>query len=139
MELTVVLIAAAFASARWATLITNDDFGPIRDAVDWVKYRWPDADDAYYESEVVGNEGVGWQVRDSGLDVFPDVDPGGIRVFYPVDPHPLGTLLSCVRCVSVWTGLAAAAIGLLTPSWAALPVLLPFAFSQITITLTGSD
>lgn len=137
MELT-VWITAALAAARWATLITRDTFGPIRHLVDRVKYRWPDSDDLYYESEVSGNEDIGWTVNN--LSVVPaGSDEYGYAMWRPLDPHPVGTLLSCVRCMSVWTGLAAAALVLLAPAWIVWPVLLPFAFSQIAITLTSLE
>lgn len=137
MELTVELVLAAFASARWSQLVVYDSFGPIRDTVTAIKYRYPDADDAYYESEVVGHEDVGWETK-HGLAVFPELEQG-VRVFYPVDPHPIGTLLSCVRCMSVWTGLAATALVLLAPAWITLPVLAPFAFSQFAIWITRNE
>lgn len=139
MELAAALVIGGLAAARLATLITQDDFGPIADARNWLRYRWPAEDDAYYESEVVGHDDVGYTVRDRDLPVFSDVDPDGFRVFYPVYPHPLGTLLSCVRCMSVWTGLAVTILILTAPAWLYMPVLLPFAFSQITITLTKNE
>jgi len=137
LELAVELVVGALAATRFAQLVIQDTFGPIRDAVNWIKYRYPDADDAYYESEVVGNSDVGWIHRTLDIEVVEGRDPDGILVFYPVEPHPIGTLLSCVRCLSVWTGLTVTVLILLAPMWVTLPILLPFAFSQIAILLAG--
>lgn len=139
MELILGLIVGALAATRFATLVVVDDFGPIADLRTAIRIRYPAEDDAYFESEVDGSDDVGW-TSNRGVPLFrgDDLYPG-IPAWYPLEPHPLGTLLSCVRCFSVWTGLAVAVLILLGPAWLYYPILLPFAFSQVAISLTRSD
>ena len=136
MTLT-LLIVAALASTRIATLLITDTFGPIAELRGWIKYRWPDDDDRFLRSEVEGSDEYGWQTL-RGTPVLRETE-AGLDVFYAVDPHPLGRLWSCIRCMSVWSGLVVMAFILLAPAWVVWPVLLPFAFSQFSITLARGE
>ena len=136
-------LLAPLAATRWATLITRDSFGPIRQLREWVEFRWPDDDTVFLDSVVTettdrSNPDVPemrtWATP-KGVDVFP-VAAGEYRA---VNPHPLGTLVSCVRCVSVWTGLAATVVAMLVVPSVAVVVFAPFAFSQVAIVFTRTD
>ena len=126
---------AALAATRWATLITRDEFGPIRQIREWVEYRWPTEDTEFYDSEIVKAED-GTATNKAGVAVIPH---GVNSSWIAVDPHPLGTLATCVRCMSVWTGMLAAAVVILVPVPVAVAVFAPFAFSQVAITLVRAD
>lgn len=128
----ILLLVAALAAMRWATLLTEDEFGPIRDLREWIEYRWPTETTVFYESEVVTLED-GSQTNRAGVPLVRAGDAWGA-----LNPHPLGTLATCIRCMSVWTGLVAMVLVVLVPD-VALVVFLPFAFSQAAITLKGAD
>ena len=101
------LAVLILAARRAAGMIVSDDFGPLQDLRQTVLARWPGPDTRFLESEVEDVFGD-WQLHD-GRPVMLDPDGDGTRVWYVLFPHPVGSLLSCVRCLSVWTG----AVGLL--------------------------
>lgn len=148
MHLAIELVLAALAATRWATLLTRDSFGPIAAVRDWFEYRYPHAETIYRASvvrhEVVTRDtpegpapvGDRW-FTDKGVEVMPH--PTITGEYIATDPHPLGTLVTCVRCMSVWAGLVAMLAVVYLPDPALLAVLAPFAFSQVAITLTRAD
>lgn len=134
--MTLVWILAALAATRWATLLTRDDFGPLRDLRNWVEYRWPTEDTRFYPSEIVNAED-GTTTNRAGVSVMPDpTEPGA---WIAVDPRPLGLLATCARCMSVWSGLAALLVIVFASQPVAAVVFAPFAFSQVAITLLRAD
>jgi len=59
-------------------------------------------------------------------------DSGAGMVWHAVTPAPFGRLWSCIRCMSVWTGLVVTVLAVYTPSvfWA---LCLPLAASEVAI------
>ena len=137
------LIVYILAARRAAGLLLEDDFGPLTDLRTFILSRWPGPDTRFLASEIVNADRMvadrygetDWRTH-SGLDVFWDVDD---RVWYATFPHPIGSLWSCIRCMSVWT----AAVGLLL--WVLIPVAvwwaaaLVLAVSEAIILLEGTD
>ena len=127
-----LFITGALASARLATLVTQDSFGPIRQIREAIEARWPSPDTAWIAEQVDLTE-EGRALSPRGLELFLDPADG---LYYAIEPKPLGTLATCVRCMSVWTGLVVMAAIFTVPTWILWPALLPFAFSQVAITLS---
>lgn len=137
-----VWVLAAFASTRWATLITRDTFGPIRRIREWIEYRYPDPDTEFRGDHIVmvADSDPIQLVNQAGVELVPvEFDGERVSVAVALNPHPLGTLVTCVRCMSVWTGLVAAVIVLTAPTSVVVAVFAPFAFSQFAIWITHAD
>lgn len=140
------LILAPLAATRWATLVTRDDFGPIRQLREWavgLEARHPTATTQYRTDFLVSTaDGAG--VTPSGVQVVQDAtDPD---LWWPIQPsrigasvEAVGSLVSCVRCVSVWTSTLAVVLFVFLPAPAVVAVFAPFAWSQVAIGLTGAD
>ena len=107
---------------------------------EWWLRRWPAAQTVFYESEVSGDDQAGWRLRRGGVAIpgdLAEIDMGDgpvqVRTWTPLIPHPLGTLATCARCLSVWVGLAAVAALVWVPTPVLWVVMAPFAFSQLVI------
>lgn len=131
-------LIGVLAAIRIVRLFQFDDFGPVQDLRRWWLNRWPGEATEFFDSEVEGDETYGWRLiksgRDAMLDHYEDADDGTrIPKFVAIDPHPLGELYECPRCLSYWAALAAvlAWLWLPWPVWWA--IMLPLAISQLII------
>ena len=137
-ESALVWILAALAATRWTTLLTRDSFGPIRRIREWVLFRWPDDDTEFGLEYVIPGDPdpmVGELTNPNRTPVRLH-DDGWWR---PVESTPVGTLVSCARCMSVWAGSAALVVLAVASDVIAAAVFAPFAFSQVAITLIRAD
>ena len=137
------LIVYILAARRMAGLLLEDDFGPLTDLRTAILSRWPGPDTRFLASEIVDAEYVtqerydstDWQTH-SGLDVFWEKDEAG---WYATFPHPIGSLWSCIRCMSIWTAAFGLLLWVLLPAAVWWPGALVLAVSEAVILLEGRD
>ena len=129
----VTFVVLVLAASRIAGLLVDDDFGPLRDVRTWVLRRWPDDDTDFYDSEVtVGDHPSEGTVTGTGVPLVAVGDSGAGMVWRAVTPTPFGRLWSCVRCMSVWSGVVVTVLAVTSPHvfWA---LCLPLAASEAAI------
>lgn len=139
--MTLTLIVAVLASIRIVGLLQIDDFGPIQDLRRWWLNRWPGKLTEFYDSEVEGDPDTGWILKVSGIPAFIDHyeelesedGPVTIPKYVAVDPHPLGQLYECPRCLGYWVSLLAVLGWFYVPFGVWWAVMLPLALGQLVI------
>jgi len=85
-----LLVVYAFTVHRLTRLIVVDDFPPIRALRERILARWPSEDTAFTPEAATGTSGELFEHE--GL-------------YYPIRPHWVGELISCVWCASVWVAI----------------------------------
>lgn len=138
-EHAVGLIVAVLAAARITGLLQTDKFAPVADLRGFILSHWPGAQTKFYRSEAEGDDTYGWKLRVSGRTAFREVGDEGLDEFYVVDPHPIGELWECPRCLGYWVSLAVFCGYVFAPLGWWLAVMVPLAMSQLVVWLLKLD
>lgn len=116
--MSVALAVDALATARLARLVTTDTFPPVRWARDRILVRWPapgqpldgDAHDRGFHGARGILPGGGWSPTHEDFDEL-----GKQRTVW-TDGTPIGELVTCPWCASIWLAAGVVVARRLAPS-----------------------